>query len=428
MDMIVEPIEGLRGELKAPPSKSHIHRALIMGSLAEGDTYIKNIGALSEKHSATIRAIEAFGARVERIRGGYKVTGSLYKTPDDILDVGNSGTTISFLLGVSATAPGASIFTGDESIRKRPLGPLLDALGQLGIECWSTRNNGLPPIVVKGGGIRGGACKVSGFISQWTSSLLLAAPLAEHDTQIEIIDKAREWPYIEMTCAMLKEFGIKISKEERGYFEVPSNQSYRPAIVEIPGDFGLAAFGLAAAALGNSEVILRNLDMRTIHGEKSIVNFLRAMGADVRVDEQSKSIRVNGGRRLEGIEMDVIDSPDNVPILAVLGSLSKGKTIIYNAEHTRYKECDRIKAMLQLKRMGAKIEEREYGLEIEGVDKLKGSEIESFGDHRVMMAFVVAGCYATGRTTISKAECFRISYPSFMKDMINLGMKLSWSK
>jgi 3-phosphoshikimate 1-carboxyvinyltransferase len=400
-----------------------------MGSLAQGETFAYGLRLLSGKQSSNIRAIEAFGAKVTKISEGLKIVGGKYKAPDDVIDVGNSGTTMAFLLGASGTCPGTSVLTGDESIRRRPLQPLLNALNQIGVECWSTRGNGLPPIVVKGGEIKGGESRVSGALSQWLSGLLIATPLAGSDTFIHVEGELRERPYIAMTLSMLKEFGIQVSISNNMHeYHVPSSQAYRPCMIQIPGDLGLAAFALGAAALcDSSDVTYQNIDLGVAHAENRILDLIKEMGADVRADRETKSVRVVGGRRLEGIDIDIADSPDIFPILCVLASLAKGKTNLYHAEQVRHKECDRIRAMLELKRMGANVQERQDGLEIEGVKELHGASVDSFNDHRVLMALVVAGSFAEGKTIISNPDCYKVSYPFFLKDMKKLGMKLAIS-
>lgn len=416
------PTKGFEGILVAPPSKYYTHRAFILGSLAEGESVATGTAEALDNVS-TVRSISAFGTRVERIAGGYKIRGGPYQTPDNVVDVGNSGTTIQFLLGVAATAPGTTVFTGDGSIRQRPLGPYMEALNRWGVECWSTRGSGLPPVVVEPFKELKPEVESAGTISQWISGLILLAPFAGKDVWVRVRGGLNEPTYVATTLHCLKLFGIDVQpSDDFQSFFIRAGQKYRPAQMHIPGDFALAANGLVLAAHSNSHLIYENLDITSVQAEKGIIPILQRMGADLRIDEDSNRIEVFGGKPLQGIEVDANDTPDIVPIITLLLALAKGKSRIYNAAQVRLKECDRISAMMQLNKMGAKITERPDGLEIEGVDRLHSAQMDSLLDHRVQMTFVLAGCLAQGTTIVSDAEVAAISYPGFLEDMRRLGL------
>jgi 3-phosphoshikimate 1-carboxyvinyltransferase len=411
----------LKGTVFAPPSKSYTHRAFVISSLAEGKSEILN-PLISRDTLATIRACEALGSVIEnKGEGVWHISGSSSpKTPEDVINVDNSGTTIRIMTAVSALAPGFTVLTGDSSIRQRPMGPLINSLGELGAKCYSTRRDDKPPIIVEGGGIKGGETKIPGHISsQFISALLIACPLAENETRISFTSELKSKPYLDMTLEFLNYFKGKIEYLPNLGLIIPPQQTYSPASVRIPGDFSSASLVLSAAAITDSNVKIQNLDMNTAQGDKKIIDLLREMGAEIEVGENY--VRVIGGKKLKGISFDCGDNPDLLPVLAVLGSVAEGKTEIFNAQHVRFKESDRISAMSkELSKMGVRVEEKPDALTIYG-GKIKGAHVESYDDHRVLMALSVAALAAEGETVISGVESVDVSYPSFIEDMISLG-------
>ena len=425
MNIRSRPCSGLSGTIRVISSKYHMTRAMIMGSLAEGRTTIEDAsGAVVGKMTSTVDNVEAFGARVETRGETCIVDGGPYRTPDNVVDVENSGTTLQFLLGVAATAPGWTVFTGDHSLRQRPIKSLVDSLTRIGIECISTRGDGTAPLMVRGGGIEGGETEISGFISQWLSGVLICAPLSRQGVTVRLTDLLREAPYIDMTLQMLDAFGVSYDASEAPHtYRVPGGQVYRPTTISIPGDFCVASVILVAAAITpGSDVTLENLDLSSIHPEKKIVDIMVEMGADLTIDEAAKTIRVRGSTDMRGIDIDVTHSPDLVPILSVLGCFARGTTRILNAEHVRYKESDRIASMMELTKIGARIEERRDGLDIQGIDGFTGGEtLDAHLDHRVATALSVAGLRTEREIIVTRAENFVMSYPGFLDDVTTLG-------
>ncbi len=341
-------------ELAAPPSKYHTHRALILASLPEGESLITGTSDALDNMS-TLRCLSLLGTRFERVADGYRVRGGPYCAPDNVLDVGNSGSTIYFLLSLASTAPGDVVFTGDASIRSRPQQPYLQALNRWGIDAWSTQGNGRPPLVVRHGdpaALRP-YVEVDGLISQWRSGLMLLAPLTGRDVEVAATGEVQEASYVSMTIDMMKRFGVEVmvSSDRRSCF-IAGGQHYKPATVRIPGDIASAAFGIALAAITGSRLRYSNIDLTVVHPEDKIIAALQRMGADLRIDPAGRTVELFGGRRLRGIEVDCGDAPDMVPILSVLMALSEGKSRITNATHVRLKECDRLAAMCQLNKMG----------------------------------------------------------------------------
>jgi len=422
-DMLVRKLkEPLDAELTAPACKYYTHRAFILGSLAEGETTILGTSDADDNMS-TVRAIRGLGARVERMQGGYRVWGGPYHTPDDVINVGNSGTTIQFMLGLASTAPGTTVFTGDDSIRRRPFGPLLEALQKWGVPCWSTRGNGMAPIVVRQNLGLKPVAETSGWISQWVSSLVLLAPSAGQDVTVRVTTPADSPTYVAITMSMMAQCGVRVEhSDDYRTFSIPAPQRFRPTAFHVPGDFALAAYGLVAAAILGGRVKYTNLDINSIQAEKGIIPFLQQMGADLRIDADAKTIELQGGKRLKAVEWDGNDSPDVIPIMVLACALAEGKSRLYNIAQLRAKESNRLAEMLQLNQMGAKVRELEDGLEVDGVAKLHGASLDSVFDHRLAMTWTIAGSVAEGETLVKGVEAATVSYPDFLPDMRILGV------
>ena len=406
------------GEVYAPPSKSYTHRAILITSLGPGGVVGRPL--ISADTKATIAACEAFGARIDldkeiKIEG---ISGEL-QTPEDVIDVLNSGTTLRFFSAIASLTDGA-ILTGDASIRSRPNGPLLSALNDLGARAISIRKNGRAPLVVEGK-IKGGSTQLSGNVSsQFLSALLIATPLADDDTCIDIKGELKSRPYADITLDMLKDAGVRFEDRENEFW-IPGRQQFYLRSYMIPGDFSSASYPLAAAAITGGEVTVKGL-FRSKQGDSAIVDILRRMGAEISWNMEAGVLKIKGCG-LEGVEVDAGRTPDLVPTIATLGALAKGKTVVKNAEHVRHKETDRLHAMaMELSKMGANIRERPDGLEIIG-GKLHGALVTGYQDHRIVMSLALAGL-ATGKTRIDTAETVDVSYPGFFEEMQKLGARV----
>lgn len=409
----------ISGEVYVPPSKSYTHRAILITALGPGGRVLRPL--ISADTRATISASEAFGAHV-MLNDDVKIDGVSGKpqTPEDVINVLNSGTTLRFCSAVAALTEGA-VLTGDASIRTRPNGPLLSALNDLGVQAFSIRNNNKAPLVVRGK-MRGGTAHLNGGVSsQFLSALLIAAPLAEGDTKIIIEGELKSRPYAEITLDMLSDAGVKVNAD-RQEFLVPGNQTYNLRSYTIPGDFSSASYPLAAAAVTGSEVTVKGI-FQSRQGDSAIIEILRGMGAEISWDKEMGDLKIKGGE-LHGIDVDASLTPDLVPTIAVLGAVARGKTVVYNAEHVRHKETDRLHAMaVELSKMGADIKERPDGLEIAG-GKLHGAAVHGYHDHRIVMALAVAG-FVAGDTRIDTAESVDVSYPGFFQAMKSLGADIN---
>ena len=415
----------LCGEAYAPPSKSYTHRAILITSLGSGGTIKRPL--LSADTRATVAASEAFGASVslgENARDDISIGGvsDRPQTPEDVINVLNSGTTLRFCSAVASLTEGA-VLTGDASIRTRPNGPLLSTLSELGATAFSIRNNGKAPLVIRGKMAGGTAHLDGGVSSQFLSALLIAAPLAEKDTRIVIKGDLKSRPYAEITLDMLKDAGVRVQAQQQEFF-VPGGQSYSLKSYAIPGDFSSASYPLAAAAVTGSAVTVKGI-LPSRQGDSAIIDILGRMGAKVSWDKENGDLHIQGGD-LVATDVDASRTPDLVPTIAVLGALARGKTTVFNAEHVRHKETDRLHAMaIELTKMGADIRERPDGLEIQG-GKLHGAKVHGWHDHRIVMALTVAG-FVAGKTEIDTAEAVDVSYPGFFEQMRGLGAELTVS-
>ncbi len=415
----------IKGTVNAPPSKSYTHRAVAIAAMSKKATV--NNPLISEDTKATIRASEAFGATVKPKNNSILVSGfdGKMKIPDNVLDVANSGTTLRIMTAISSLADGATVLTGDASIRTRPNTPLLNALNDLGAETFSTRNNGMAPIVVRGK-MKGGKVNIDGSISsQFISALLIACPFAENETTIMIKGELKSRPYVNITIGMLKDAGATIISDEReNSFTVPPDQEYDMRLYNVPGDFSSASYMMAAGALCG-DVTIKNL-YPSEQGDSALVEILEKMGAQISWDRKKGEVKVNKSE-LFGIKVDVGKTPDLVPTLAVLGAASRGQMVIENAQHVRYKETDRLHAMtVELKKMGVDITEEKDRLIIKG-GNIKGAKVHGWDDHRIVMALAVAGMVA-GATTIDTIESVGISYPGFFEDLKNSGAVIGLSE
>ena len=416
----------LSGELWIPGSKSHMIRALYFGALGNGRSVIRKPVRSRDSLSAAA-LIKAMGVPLDMTRDDYwTVDGGLLQVPEDVINVGNSGTSMYSGAALAASLDGITVMTGDESIRTRPIQPVLNALKLLGAEAYSVRDNGSAPFIVKGP-MKGGKCYVDGIVSQYVSSTLLAATLAKNDSEI-LVDKANEIPYIEMTLQWMRALGVTVdaSDDYNRYF-VKAGQTYSNFDRHVPSDFSSASFMLIGSAITDSSLTLMGLDTRDVQGDKILIEILKDMGADIDVrDYGAGGIKVNGGNPLKGQVIDCSSTPDSIPILAVLGCFAKGETRLFNIESSRIKETDRPLLMVQeLTKMGADIELTDRELIIRN-SKLTGCEVKSSADHRIAMALCIAGLISEGETVVDRVESASISFPGFETSLKELGANVEY--
>jgi 3-phosphoshikimate 1-carboxyvinyltransferase len=412
------------GRVDAPPSKSYTHRAILAAGYGDGETVVER-PLVSADTRATMRAVEAYGGAVAETDDELAVQGfgGAPGTPADVIDCANSGTTIRLVTATAALGNGLTVLTGDESLRSRPHGPLLSAIEALGGRAESTRANGQAPLVV-GGPIEGGRVAMPGDVSsQFVTALLLAGARTDSGIEIELETELKSAPYVAITREVLADFGIDTRSTAAG-FAVAGGQTYAPADgrYRVPGDFSSLSYLLAAGALAADDELEVRGAYPSAQGDAAIVEHLDRMGAAVEWDREAGVITVERSE-LSGVEVDVGDTPDLLPTLAVLGAAADGETEIVNAEHVRYKETDRVSAMAEeLGEMGASVEETPDSLTVHGDDTdLRGARVDGRGDHRIVMALAVAGLIAEGGTTVAGAEHVDVSFPGFFTVLAELG-------
>ncbi len=410
------------GTVRAPPSKSYTHRAIFAGAYADAGAVDRPL--VSADTEASMRAVEAFGATVERDQDRLAIDGfgGEPSTPEDVIDCANSGTTIRLAMGVAGLVDGTTVLTGDSSLRSRPHGPMLDAIDQLGGRARSTRGNGQAPIVVEGWD-HGGHVAIPGDVSsQFITSLLIAGARTSDGIEIELTSPLKSGPYVDITIDLLADFGVSVDRTEQG-FAVAGDQPYEPPTggYTVPGDFSAASYLLAAGAIAGGTVTVEGL-FPGPQGDSEIIPILESMGATIDWDTASGHATVTG-TALDGVTVDVADTPDLLPTLAVLGAAADGEMVIENCEHVRYKETDRVSVMATaLERMGATVTEEPDRLTIHGEQtSLTGATLEGRGDHRIVMSLAVAGLVADGETTITEAEDVAVSFPGFFDALASLG-------
>lgn len=420
--------KNISGELTVPGSKSHTIRAVAIATLAEGKSIIKN-PLPSGDCKAAYNAASLFGSkcRVEENKWLVEGVGSNIKVPEDVIDVDNSGTTLYFMTALASLVPGMSIFTGDEQIRNRPISGLIKAIKELGANGFTTRKDvDAVPAVIEGPR-KGGTVTIEGRMSQYVSSLLITAPMVDGVTRIEV-DNPKEKPYLAMTIDWMEKTGITVDydKENFTYFEVKGPQKYNNFDLTIPSDWSGVAFPLCAAVLTDSDVIINDVKLDDKQGDKKIVDILVEMGADIKKDEENNRLIVKGGKKLKGITVNLSDMPDSLPMLSVVACYAEGVTRFEGTAIIRVKETDRVAVMNEnLTKMGAKIEDDADSMTIYGVKTLKGTNVESYNDHRVAMALSVAGLRAEGETIVNNAECVKVSFPNFYEIMNSVGANIT---
>ena len=442
----------LQGTVVIPGSKSHTIRAVAIASLAAGQSLIRNPLNSSDTQAA-VACYRALGAAIDTSDAKlWKVTGTggEITTGAEVIDVGNSGTTLRIAIGSAALAQAGqtTTFTGDEQTQTRPIGPLMNALSELGAKCTSLNNNGKVPVEVTGK-LTGGKTTIAATTSQYLSSLLLCAPLASKDIEIDVT-LLNEPGYVQMTLDWLDKQHIEYEITDlHGFatdltdlicgnrrkeselicvFKIKGNQSYKAFDATIPADFSSATFFLCAAAMSAEKVTLLGLDFADSQPDKAVVDYLKAMGADISIgpnlsDDSQDSVTVKAAT-LKGAELDMNKTPDALPAMAVTAAFAEGTTKILNVPQARSKETDRIKCMAEeLKKMDVDIEELPDGLIIGG-SRPKPAELHGWADHRIVMALSLAGLNLDGQCTIDTAEAIAVTFPNYVELMKGIGANM----
>lgn len=417
MDKIIIKPKLLKGNIVVPSSKSLGHRGIIAAALSRGISRVDNI-QLSKDIEATMELMKELGAVVNIEDQNLYIDGRKMFSYEKKLDLRcrESGSTLRFLIPLALTKDGDYIFHGEGKLISRPLEPYYEIFEEKGIK-YSREEDGLPLKV--SGKLTSGTYRVRGDISsQFITGLLFSLPILEGNSRIQITTKLESKGYIDLTLDILKDFGIEIENNNYKEFNIRGAQKYNCRNYYVEGDYSQGAFFLVAGALGSS-IVCSGLNKDSLQGDKVILDILEAMGCNV--EESKEGIKVKPSKT-KGIEIDASNCPDLVPILTVLASLSEGETKIVNAKRLRIKECDRLHAITkELNKLGANIIELEDSLIISGVNELKGGEVDSHNDHRIVMALAIAATRARGNVIINNPSAVEKSYPNFFKDYFKLG-------
>ena len=418
MKRIEPPETPPRGDITVPGDKSIAHRAVILGSVARGRSRIFNLSG-GDDNSRTVRAFRKMGVEIFREGDALCIDGQGWdglRAPDAPIDCGNSGTTMRLLSGVLAGRPFTSELDGDASLRQRPMQRIIDPLILMGARIGSKAGDGLAPLKIDGGNLRGIDYRMPVASAQVKSAILLAALQAKGATTLKEPQKSRDH-----TEVMLRGFGAQVTIEGTSV-TVPGGQNLCGQDVRIPGDISSAAFFLVAAAMiPGSKLTVRRVGCNPTRD--GVIEVLRRMGAALEcfnerteAGERVADIRVAGGG-LRGVEVGaemVARTIDEYPILSIAAAVAEGVTTFLDVKELRYKESDRIAAMTAgLRVLGIDVEEREDGMTIHGARRFRGGEVRSFGDHRVAMSFAIAALSAADAVVIDDASCVDISFPGF---------------
>ncbi len=429
----------LSGKVAAPASKSMTIRALMCAALSRGNSVIVN-PLVSDDTNAAADVLGKIGVSIDKEKDVWRVTGGSLRVPKEELFCGESATTLRFMTTVCSLLPGKNTLIGGPSLSKRPVKSLVEALRKLGVK-GTIEGKTTPPVTIEGGTLKGGPTELPGNISsQFISALLLIAPFAKQEVNIKLTTPMTSKPYVLMTLWCLKKFGIKVRTEWDRF--VIRRQAYKPTRLKIEGDWSSASYFLALGAV-SGEVTVENLSTASLQGDRVILDFLRSMGAKVRV--AGDSVTVSEGN-LQAIRADLSDCIDLLPTMAVLAALAEGTSVFVGIERARIKESNRVVVVKEgLERMGVTVtegqdsltivglktaepkeddeEEEETGEEKAGEEAAQETEpvlIDSYGDHRIAMAFGVLGA-ALGGVTVDGAECVAKTFPDFWEALKSVG-------
>ncbi len=422
-NITIKPTENLKGEITVPGDKSISHRSVMLGSLAEGETLIKNF-LMGEDCLNTLKAFSAMGIQTEmRNDGTVTIHGKGVdglKEPSDVLNIGNSGTSIRIMSGILAGQPFYSVVTGDESIRKRPMERITQPLRQMGAQIYGRENGQKAPLTIIGGNLKAIHYNTPVASAQVKSSILLAGLFADGDTIVTEPSPSRDH-----TERMLRFFGADVQKDGLTC-QVKSRPQLKAQEIAVPGDISSAAYFIVAALIcPGSEVVIKDVGVNPTR--IGMLQALQMMGARIQVENESEvsgepvadiSVAYSNlhGRTFSGDL--IVKMIDEIPLIAVAATQAEGETIIKDAKELRVKETDRIAAIAEgLQNMGAKVKELDDGLIIAGNQKLRGATCKSYFDHRIAMSMAVAALIAEGETTIENVECVDTSFPGFWETL-----------
>ena len=415
--LTLSPIKRISGKVDLPGSKSLSNRVLLLSMLAEGTTHIRNL-LDSDDVRYMIGALEQLGIRMEETRESneIRVEGCAAKIPNSDLELmlGNAGTAMRPLTAALTLGQGPYVLDGVPRMRERPIVDLVDGLRQLGAEVSLLNGPPGPPVEIIASGLPGGTAEIKGSVSsQFLSAILMAAPSAQNDVTLKIIDTLVSVPYVEMTLKLMERFGVKVENRNFEEFQIQGNQTYRsPGEFYVEGDASSASYFLAGAAITGGSVTVQGCGTESLQGDAKFAEVLERMGAETAWQPNSVTVH---GKSLKGIDLDLNRMPDAAMTLAVAALFAEGPTRIRNVYNWRLKETERMKAVTtELRKLGATVEEGEDYLVVDPPQKILPCEIETYDDHRMAMAFSLAAC-GSEPITILDPGCVSKTFPDYFE-------------
>ncbi len=414
--MQITPISHpLSATVRVPGSKSLTNRALLIASLANGKTRLTN-ALFSDDSRYFAKALQTLGfeVRMDEVKHEMTVTGLGGKIPVDKAElfIGNAGTAARFLSAFLTLGNGEYILDGEPRMRERPIGDLVKALAELGAKLETTNN--CPPVKIYASGLPGGKTQIAGDISsQFLSALLMVAPYAQYPIEITLSTELNSKPYVDMTIAIMQDFGVKVKRDEYQSFRVPITNYESRITYLIESDVSAASYFFAAPAICGGTVRVENISRNSKQGDIEFLDVLKQIGCQIM--EGGNYIEVTGAESLIGIDIDMRDIPDTAQTLAAIAPFASSPTRIRGIASARVKETDRVSATCtELKRLGVQVEEHEDGMIIYPCQTFKPANIQTYNDHRMAMAFSLIGLRKKG-VTIENPSCVSKTFPNYFE-------------
>ena len=419
--LTLSPIHEISGIVNLPGSKSLSNRILLLSMLAEGQTEIHNL-LDSDDVRRMVEALGILGIQFEEKRAEnlISVSGTAGKIPvsEATLMLGNAGTAIRPLTAAMTLGHGRFVLDGVTRMRERPIIDLVDGLSQLGANLRCLNGTDCPPVEVIADGLPGGKTRLSGAISsQYLTAILLVAPYAKSEVEIEIIDKLVSVPYVEMTMRLMRHFGVSVNHKDFQTFQIPRQNYQSPGKLYVEGDASTASYFLAGAAITGGSVTVKGCGTESIQGDSRFAAVLEQMGA--KVDWSPRQVKLTGST-LNGIDVDMNQMPDAAMTLAVTALFASGPTAIRNIYNWRVKETERLKAVsTELRKLGAEVEEGQDYLVIHPPTRVKIASINTYDDHRMAMSFSLVAC-GKSSVTICNPDCVSKTFPDYFEVLAGL--------
>ncbi len=414
----IEPIASISGEVNVPGSKSLSNRALLLAALSEGDTLLTNL-LDSDDIRHMLQALKSLGVSysLSGCKTECRVTGlgRTFSVAQPLeLFLGNAGTAMRPLAAVLALSEGEFTLTGEPRMEERPIGALVDSLRQLGADITYLKNDGYPPLLIKGHKLNGGRVTVDGSVSsQFLTALLMAAPLFNGDVEIEVEGELVSKPYIALTLDIMKRFGVDVVNHNFSKFTIPSAAAYTsPGRYMVEGDASSASYFLAAGAIGGGKVKVTGVGKSSVQGDIRFADVLEKMGATITWYDEAIEVK---GAPLKAVDMDMNHIPDAAMTIATAALFAKGRTAIRNIYNWRVKETDRLAAMAtELKKLGVEVVEGDDFIEITPSETLTEAAIDTYNDHRIAMCFSLVALSGTP-VVINDPKCTAKTFPDYFQ-------------